>query len=169
MPTGTLQTLSLGNQHGACALQGPQYITEDLYHEEGKKNPGEQGYGSTPTRASLAVPTAVNHRSRTGRPVVVRAACMQVSALPQWLFFVGCLNFSSRCSALVVSSKAVAILVGMNNTKKDERLASGRMALRLNMWLQEVARTKLRMPVVRPKLSMMAAAPRSATASAWKA
>lgn len=87
MPTGTLQSLSLGNQHGACALQGPQYITEDLYHEEGKKNPGEQGYGSTPTRASLAVPTAVNHRSRTGRPVVVRAACMQVRTLPQWLMF----------------------------------------------------------------------------------
>ena len=37
------------------------------------------------------------------------------------------------------------------------------------MWSQKVARTKLRMPVVRPKLSMMAAAPRSATASAWKA
>lgn len=37
------------------------------------------------------------------------------------------------------------------------------------MWAQKVAQTKLRMPVVRPKLSMMAAAPRSATASAWKA
>ena len=101
---------TLGNQHGACALQGPQYITEDLYQEDGKKNPGEQGYGSTPTRASLAFPTAVNHRSRTGRPVVVRAACMQVSMPPRCLPFVGCLNFATRCSALVVSSEAVACL-----------------------------------------------------------
>lgn len=35
--------------------------------------------------------------------------------------------------------------------------------------VQKVAPMKLRMPVVRPKLSMMAAAPRSAAAAAWRA
>ena len=118
MPTGTLQSLSLGNQHGVCALQGPQYITEDLYHEEGKKNPGEQGYGSTPTRASLAVPTTVNHRSRTGRPVVVRAACMQVSTLSPMAIF--CWLFEFRYQMLYLGSQfqAVAFLVGMKTLRE---------------------------------------------------
>ena len=35
--------------------------------------------------------------------------------------------------------------------------------------LQKIAPAKLRLPVVRPKLSMMAAAPRSAAASALRA
>ena len=108
MPNGTLQNMSLGNQHGACALQGPQFITEDLYHEEGKKNPGEQGYGSTPTRASLAFPTAVNHRSRTGRPVVVRAACMQVSTISPMATF--CLLFELRYHMLCLGSQFQLLL-----------------------------------------------------------
>jgi len=87
-----------------------QPLTENLYREKGKENPGQAGYGGSNARASLAFPTTANHRSRTGRPVFVRAACMQ-----------------------------------------------------------KVAPTKLRMSVVRPKLSMMAAAPRSAAAAAWRA
>ena len=61
-------------------MQEEQFLTEDLYHEEGKQNPGERGYGTSSARASLAFPTATNHRSRTGRPVFVRAsaACTQV-------------------------------------------------------------------------------------------
>ena len=48
--------------------------------EKGKENPGQSGYGGSNARASLAFPTATNHRSRTGRPVFVRAAAgIQVS------------------------------------------------------------------------------------------
>ena len=55
-------------------MQAEQPLTEDLYHEKGKENPGQSGYGGSNARASLAFPTATNHRSRTGRPVFVRAA-----------------------------------------------------------------------------------------------
>ena len=61
-------------------VQAEQPLTEDLYREKGKENPGQAGYGGSNARASLAFPTAANHRSRTGRPVFVRAAAgMQVS------------------------------------------------------------------------------------------
>jgi len=89
---------------------GTQPLTEDLYHQEGKQNPGESGYGAKPTSASLGTLAGRNHRSRTGRPVTVRAASVQKAALP-----------------------------------------------------------KLRMPVVRPKLNMMATGPRSTAATAFRA
>ena len=60
-------------------MQAEQPLTENLYREKGKENPGQAGYGGSNARASLAFPTTANHRSRTGRPVFVRAACMQVS------------------------------------------------------------------------------------------
>ena len=60
-------------------MQAEQPLTEDLYREKGKENPGQAGYGGSNARASLAFPTAANHRSRTGRPVFIRAACVQVS------------------------------------------------------------------------------------------
>ncbi len=69
-------------------MQAEQPLTEDLYREKGKENPGQAGYGGSNARASLAFPTAANHRSRTGRPVFVRAAAgMQVShrtSIPAW-------------------------------------------------------------------------------------
>ena len=58
----------------AFVVQGTQSLTEDLYRQEGKQNPGEPGYGAKPTSASMGTSAGRNHRSRTGRPVIVRAA-----------------------------------------------------------------------------------------------
>ena len=58
----------------AFVVQGTQPLTEDLYRQEGKQNPGEPGYGAKPTSASMGTSAGRNHRSRTGRPVIVRAA-----------------------------------------------------------------------------------------------
>jgi len=75
-----MYTQQLKHRFGLDVMQEEQFLTEDLYHEEGKQNPGERGYGTSSARASLAFSTATNHRSRTGRPVFVRAsaACTQV-------------------------------------------------------------------------------------------
>ena len=64
---------------GVRLLQGEQALTQDLYREKGKQNPAEAGYTASNERACIAFPTDATHRSRTGPPVLVRAACMQVS------------------------------------------------------------------------------------------
>ena len=38
-------------------MQAEQPLTENLYREKGKENPGQAGYGGSNARASLAFPT----------------------------------------------------------------------------------------------------------------
>lgn len=219
-----MYTQQLKHRFGLDVMQEEQFLTEDLYHEEGKQNPGERGYGTSSARASLAFPTATNHRSRTGRPVFVRAsaACTQVilragschitivctldtphDPVPHCTgrpVFV-CASLAStlvktptkilavnhdliqfpphvemrdtlhgliECLAPVLLSRPhINQLLVLLKTILYIAHVSGLDAPAL--CLQKIAPAKLRLPVVRPKLSMMAAAPRSAVASAFRA
>ena len=55
----------------AFVVQGTQPLTEDLYRQEGKQNPGEPGYGAKPTSASMGTSAGRNrppcHCSRSSK------------------------------------------------------------------------------------------------------